>query len=130
MLTEEQKRCVRAVLQDRIRLLANEEAREELGISPVNISTIADMAQELLEHAALLENDDIPHRHVLESFFFDVEDYGDWDPWQACQPSTVNAMVDADLASYLRELVGSSRHVWGIPRGENLKQSLLPPPKR
>lgn len=111
MLTPSEKRCVTSVLEDRVRLLRDPEARGELGISDVLNDTVGEMADDVLTAAGAGDYapDGREHVFLLESFILDVEDYGDWDPWARCDyVGFLKTIDDAELAEFLVELSRAS----------------------
>lgn len=111
MLTDSEKRHVICVLEERLRLLRDPKARQEMGISNVLNNTVGEMAHDVLtaagagDYAAMSQGE---HVFVLESFFLDIEDYGNWDPWARCEGSRISALDDGDLAEFLTELARAS----------------------
>lgn len=122
-LSTDEKRCVTSVLEDRIRLLRDPEARAEIGVSDVPYRDIGELADDVLAEAADgYGPDGLQHVWILERFVGDVEDYGDWNPQTSKCVSLLSKRHDADVRDFLRELVRAHTpgHPWGIPRRDNL----------
>jgi hypothetical protein len=122
-LSTDEKRCVTSVLEDRIRLLRDLNARREIGVSYVPYRDIGELAENVLaEGADGYGPDGRQHVWILERFVLDVEDYGDWDPWTPECVRLLPQMNDTDVRDFLRELVRvhAPAQPWGIPRGDNL----------